>query len=62
MSQLKDAARQLQGTIQTDLENGVMPALSLMRQQYQQGIDTPENYRYNASLCPATDWLPASGQ
>ncbi len=57
-SQFNDAALQLRDTIQADLENGIMPALSMMRQQYQQGIDTPENYRYNASLCPAEDWLP----
>jgi hypothetical protein len=60
--ELNSAAQQLEAAILADLENGVMPALAMMRQQYQEGIDTPENYRYNASLCPAADWMPASDQ
>ena len=55
---VQDGLLKLRDMIQGDIDNAILPGVSLLRQQYQQGIDTPENYRATAAMCPASDWAP----
>jgi hypothetical protein len=56
--QANDGAAQLRDLIQGDVEQAILPGLQLIRQQYQAGLDTPENYKAQAAMCPAADWAP----
>jgi hypothetical protein len=57
-SEVQDGMLKMRDTIQGDIDNAILPGLSLLRTQYQQGLDTPENYKRQSALCPAEDWLP----
>lgn len=57
-NEVQDGMLKMRDTIQGDIDNAILPGLSMLRTQYQQGLDTPENYKRQSELCPAEDWLP----
>lgn len=55
-AEVQDGLLRMRDLIQGDIDNAILPAVSLLRLQYQQGIDTPENYKTQSEMCPASDW------